>query len=449
MQDKNITGFSRLTKAEKIQWVTEHFTAVPEQAAAELAGFWHTDEKLQKVLDGFSENTLSNYTLPYGIAPNFLINGRQYAVPMVIEESSVVAAASSAAKFWHSRGGFHAKVISTRKLGQVHFAWFGDFTKLRAVFEELRDTMLSEAAPLTLNMGQRGGGILDVELLDFSLVEPTYYQLRVTFETCDSMGANFINSVLESFADTLQRFIETHPAFDDHERDVEIIMSILSNYTPECLVRAWVEWPIDQLGEDYNGIAAAAFAEKFAKAVRIAHVDPYRAVTHNKGIFNGIDAVVLATANDFRAVEACGHAFAARDGMYRGLSHCTIENGMFKFWLEIPLALGTIGGLTRLHPLARRTLEILGNPSAPELMEIVAVTGLAQNFAAVRSLITTGIQHGHMKMHLTNILNHLGVSEEEMVAAEAYFADKVVSFTGVRDYIETFRKQTPSVAPQE
>lgn len=449
MQNKEITGFSRLTKAEKIQWVTEQFTAGPREAAAELAGFWHADEKLQKVLDGFSENTLSNYPLPYGIAPNFLINGKLYAVPMVIEESSVVAAASSAAKYWLSRGGFHAEVISTRKLGQVHFAWFGDCAKLRVVFEDLRDTMLSEAAPLTLNMGQRGGGIAGVELLDFSLVEPGYYQLRVAFETCDSMGANFINSVLESFADTLQRFIETHPSFDDDERDVEIIMSILSNYTPECLVRAGVEWPVDRLGEDYNGIAAAAFAEKFAKAVRIAHIDPYRAVTHNKGIFNGIDAVVLATANDFRAIEACGHAYAARDGMYRSLSYCTIENGIFKFWLDIPLALGTIGGLTRLHPLARRSLEILGNPSATELMEIVAVTGLAQNFAAVRSLITTGIQHGHMKMHLTNILNHLGVSEEEMAAAEAHFTDKVVSFTGVRDYIETLRTQTPSVAPQE
>ena len=436
--EKRIAGFSRLTKEEKIAWVTQHFLDQPEEGKADLCSFWHPNQDLQKVLDGFSENTISNYPLPFGVAPNFLINGKDYLVPMVIEESSVVAAASSAAKFWQDRGGFKAQILGTTKLGQVHFSWSGNIEKLRAVFEVLKEQLLAEAGHLTQNMEKRGGGVQQIELLDFSDLEPGYYQLRVSFETCNSMGANFINSVLESFADSLKSFVETHPGFSDEERDLDIIMSILSNYTPQCLVRAWVECPLEDLNE-------IAFAEKFAKAIRIARIDPYRAVTHNKGIFNGIDAVVLATANDFRAIEACGHAYAARDGQYRSLSNCSIENGIFKFWLDIPLAVGTVGGLTKLHPLARLSLEILGNPSAEELMQIIAVTGLAQNFAAIRSLVTTGIQHGHMKMHLTNMLNHLGATDEEMASAGIFFADKAVSFTAVREYINHQRHPSATV----
>lgn len=434
-----ISGFSKLSKADKIRWIVENFFPDAEEAAQDFVKFWLEDADLQRVLDGFSENTVSNFPMPYGIAPNFIINSKSYAVPMVIEESSVVAAASSAAKYWMSRGGFHAKVFSTIKLGQVHFSWRGDFAKLQSVFSELKQQLTEDAADITCNMEKRGGGVLDIELLNFSALEPDYYQLRVSFETCDSMGANFINSVLEQFGSTLEVFIESHPIFEESERDVEIIMAILSNYTPNCLVRAWVECPVSELGEKPNDKEAAFFAEKFRKAVRIAKIDPHRATTHNKGIFNGIDAVVLATGNDFRAVEACAHTYAARDGQYRSLSDCTIENGVFKFWLDLPIALGTVGGLTTLHPLAKRSLELLGKPSAEELMMIVAATGLAQNFAAVRSLVTTGIQKGHMKMHLINILNHLGASEKEAFAAIAYFADKVVSFTAVRDFLESIR----------
>jgi hydroxymethylglutaryl-CoA reductase len=212
-------------------------------------------------------------------------------------------------------------------------------------------------------------------------------------------------------------------------------MAILSNYTPQCIVRAWVECDI---AEFYHQ-DAALYAEKFRKAVQIARIDPYRAVTHNKGIFNGIDAVVLATANDFRAIEACGHAFAAHGGQYRGLSQCIIEQNRFRFWLDIPLAVGTVGGLTSLHPLAKLSLDILGNPSAKELMMIIATVGLAQNFAALRSLVTTGIQKGHMKMHLSNMLNYFNCTEWEANQAKAHFEDKTVSFSGLRDFVEGIR----------
>jgi hydroxymethylglutaryl-CoA reductase len=444
MQEKTISGFSKLSKEEKLRWLTTHFTQLPEEAEQELKSFWHQDEEQQRVFDGFSENTISNYFLPYGIAPNFLINDKVYAIPMVIEESSVVAAASSAAKFWYNRGGFKAEVLSTQKLGQVHFSWPGERKKLDTLFPELEQRLRSDAKHITKNMEGRGGGVQQIELIDLSDQEPDYYQLRVRFETCDSMGANFINSVLEEFGNSLKAFVSEQESFTAQEQELEVIMAILSNYTPECIVRASVSCSVEALQGACPDMSAEVFAQKFAKAIRIAEIDTYRATTHNKGIFNGIDAVVLATANDFRAIEACGHTYASRDGQYRSLSHCKIEDGVFTFWLDLPLAVGTVGGLTKLHPIARRSLEILGQPNAEELMAVIAVTGLAQNFAAVRSLITTGIQQGHMKMHLMNILNHLGANPKEVEGATEHFKDKVVSFTAVRAYLKQYRKQLVS-----
>jgi hydroxymethylglutaryl-CoA reductase len=189
---------------------------------------------------------------------------------------------------------------------------------------------------------------------------------------------------------------------------------------------------------------AEEFATKFVQAVKIAKIDPYRAATHNKGIMNGIDSVVLATGNDFRAIEACVHTYACKSGTYSSLSDASIENGIFKFWMTLPLALGTVGGLTALHPLAKKSLELLGKPSAEELMKITAVVGLAQNFAAVKSLTTTGIQQGHMKMHLSNILMSLQATEEELENAKEYFNGKVISFGAARDYLNNLRKKAVS-----
>jgi hydroxymethylglutaryl-CoA reductase len=439
MRKGTISGFSKKSKAEKIAWIARHYSPDPQAVESVLEQFWQDDPELQQLLEGFSENTLTNYPLPYGIAPNFLINERVYALPMVIEESSVVAAASSAAKFWLKRGGIRAEVLSTTKVGQVHFYWSGRRERLQALLPELKTQLLQEAAPLTANMESRGGGITGMELIDFSGREAGYFQLRVYFETCDSMGANFINSVLESFARTLQAFVRTSPQLDSGERKIEMIMAILSNYTPQCVVRTWVRCPVEALADPCHNMEAADFADRFSKAVRIAELDPYRATTHNKGIFNGVDAVVLATGNDFRAVEACGHTHAARDGQYTSLSHCALEEGQFHFWLDLPLALGTVGGLTQLHPLARLSLQLLGKPSAPELMTIVAAAGLAQNFAALRSLVTTGIQHGHMKMHLQNILHHFGASEAEARRVRTHFDGKTVSFIAVRTFLERLR----------
>jgi hydroxymethylglutaryl-CoA reductase len=251
------------------------------------------------------------------------------------------------------------------------------------------------------------------------------------------MGANFINTVLEQIAGSLRLIFEEREYDTRYQGKLEVIMSILSNYTPECLVRAWVSCTIDELDPNMPHNITEHLAHRFKTAVDIAKNDPYRAVTHNKGIFNGIDAIVLATGNDFRAIEACGHAYAARDGQYRSLSNCSINDDIFEFSLEIPIACGTVGGLTKLHPMAKISLEILNQPSSTQLMEIMCTLGLAQNFAAVKSLVTTGIQKGHMKMHLSNILNHLGIDGNKAEMVKTYFCDKTISVSAVKEFIST------------
>jgi hydroxymethylglutaryl-CoA reductase len=253
------------------------------------------------------------------------------------------------------------------------------------------------------------------------------------------MGANFINSCLEQLAKTLKEEAQQYDGFSETEKDITVVMSILSNYVPNCIVRAEVSCKVEDLAEKKIE-NPQEFAEKFVQAVRIAEIEPFRAVTHNKGIMNGIDAVVVATGNDFRAVEAGVHAYASRTGQYSSLSHAKIENGIFTFWMEVPLALGTVGGLTSLHPLVKMALEILGKPSAQELMQVVAVTGLAQNFAALRSLTTTGIQEGHMKMHLNNILNQYQATAEERKAVTVHFQNSTVTHASVVALIESLRK---------
>ena len=435
---KSISGFSKLSKSKKIDWIVNTYFSNKEEARSILQQYWNSNEKLQQLHDEFIENTISNYYLPLGVAPNFLINDELYTIPMAIEESSVVAAASKAAKFWLDRGGFKAEVISTKKIGQVHFKFNGDISSLKNFFSQVKPQLLLDAQPITKNMKTRGGGVLDIELRNKTNELKNYYQLHVSFETLDAMGANFINSCLEQFATTFKRESETFEGFGENKQ-VDIVMSILSNYVPECLVRAEVSCHIDELNEDKN-ISGLAFAKKFIEAVKIAEVEPHRAVTHNKGIMNGIDAVVLATGNDFRAVEAGVHAYAAKNGNYTSLTHATIENDRFKFWIEIPLALGTVGGLTKLHPLVKLSLEMLGNPTAKELMQITAVAGLAQNFAAIRSLITTGIQQGHMKMHLMNILNQFEATNVEKQTLVKHFKNNTVTHSAVVEAIEKLRK---------
>jgi len=432
-----ISGFSKLSKAQKIEWVSKNYFKANEQATEVLQRYWSSDKELQKLHDDFIENTISNYYLPMGIAPNFLVNNDLYAIPMVIEESSVVAAASNAAKFWLDKGGFTTQVISTTKNGQVHLNFFGNTADMTAFFGVIKPILIASISQVEKNMKKRGGGLLDIQLIDSTSTLEGFFQLHCTFETLDAMGANFINTCLETFSQTLEREAKTYKAFITSKNYPEVVMSILSNYTPECLALASVSCHVDLLAQ--KDLEGRLFAQKIVRAIAIAKATPRRAVTHNKGIMNGIDSVILATGNDFRAVEAAVHAYACKDGHYSSLTHASVENDIFKMWIEVPLALGTVGGLTSLHPLVGFAFDLLQKPNAKKLMQLVAVAGLAQNFAALRSLVTTGIQKGHMKMHLMNILNGIQATDTEKASAVKHFKANQISHSGVISFIEKQR----------
>ncbi len=389
------TGFSKLTVAGKLgKLADEGF--ISRETLDLLVSFQPKDKRFAALLENMTENVVSAYSLPYSIAPGFLINGREYAVPMVTEESSVVAAASWSARFWAERGGFRTRVISETKTGQIHFLWKGDPHRLIGSSTGLFEILRSAASHLTAGMEGRGGGITGFELVDLTTQIDHLFQIRVFFQTADSMGANFINSCLEAMASALSGAFK---ALLGTNGEPEIIMSILSNHIPDCRVECTVQCPIDDLAGIRGIDNPLDFARRFALAVNIARIDTYRAVTHNKGIYNGIDAVVLATANDFRAVEASGHAWASVNGSYTALTRISTDHNLFTYTLEVPMALGTVGGLTKTHPLAAASLKILGDPGAAELMQIASAAGMASNFAALKALVTTGIQAGHLPLH--------------------------------------------------
>ncbi len=427
-----IRGFSKLTEEEKRNFIAQ-LCNDPPQAEERLERFLMEDENERSQFLELSENTISSFHTPYGIAPNVLVDGKVYHVPMAIEESSVVAAASHSARFWAERGGFRVTGLSTVKLGHVYFRWYGDPSYMHERWHQLKLFLLERLKKLTSNMVRRGGGLLSLELLDESAAIDHLYKLELKVETINSMGANFVNTCLEDMAEALDLFFNVD---EDHkENKLQVAMAILSNYTPDCTVTVEASCEIESLKPVSERLPVDVFADKLNLAYLIANHDPFRAVTHNKGIMNGVDAVLMATGNDYRAAEAAAHAYASRDGLYRSLSSCKLSDRMITIGLTIPLAVGTVGGITNLHPLARLSLEILGNPNAKELMGIVASVGLASNFAAIRSLVTTGIQKGHMRLHLSNILNMLNVDNGQREEAELYFSNRKVSYNAVKHFL--------------
>ena len=347
-----ISGFSKLDRGQRINFLTEH----SKLDASDGIGLYdyNAPEEQQVVFEHMIENYIGNFPIPMGIVTNMILNGETLTLPFVTEESSVVAAASKAAKFWAERGGFIAVVTSVTKKGQVHFTWNGKKEIISALFPEIRKKLLDATSELTRKMNQRGGGIKEIQLLDKTGELADYYQLDVSFETSDAMGANFINSCLENFASVLVNLSE----LNNEENHIEIIMSILSNYTPDCKVNCHVECPVEDLAGWDKNMTGTAFARKFRQAVDIANHDISRAVTHNKGIFNGIDSVIVATGNDWRAVSASAHAYASRDGSYKGLTSITLNDKLFRYRLEIPLAIGTVGGITKIHPMVKKSMAI-------------------------------------------------------------------------------------------
>lgn len=433
MKGKIIKGFSKLSLSDKRRLIAA-LSRFPEQTEKEMESYLAADPATRKSFLELSENTISSFHVPFGIAPNVMVDGKVYHVPMAIEESSVIAAASHAARFWAERGGFTVKKISTVKLGHVYFRWFTDPRFLHHHWDHIHLFLLDRLKKTTASMARRGGGVLNLRLIDANGIMEKLYKLELEVDTVNSMGANFVNTCLEELAEGMEAYL----AMNNHvkERRYQHIMSILSNYTENCRVTVEASCSLEELRPFAGNLTVDEFAEKIRLAYAIAEGDAYRAVTHNKGIMNGVDAVLMATGNDYRAAEAAAHAFAARDGAYRALSSCNIENGILTISLTIPLAIGTVGGITNLHPLARLALEIMGNPNARELMAIVASTGLASNFAALTSLVTTGIQKGHMRLHLSNILNSLNTNADRRKKAEEYFSGKKISYDAVKHFID-------------
>ncbi|SDB89333.1 hydroxymethylglutaryl-CoA reductase, degradative [Williamwhitmania taraxaci] len=428
-----INGFSGLTQDEKLRFVVNLLSSSDEKEQL-FNGSLFRDIKMRNNFLDLSENTIGAYHMPYSIAPNLMVDGDVYHVPMVTEESSVVAAAAWSAKFWAERGGFKVDSLSTSKFGHVYFLWKENPLDLTGNWPYLRFLLLERVKTQTTRMEGRGGGIVAVELENLTYSIPNLFRINVEFETVDSMGANFINSCLEEIAQELKLYYAKNFS-DIGESSMEGIMAILSNYADGCMITVSASCSVLQLDGVVKGLSGAELARKIKLAYDIALVDVYRATTHNKGIMNGVDAVLIATGNDFRAVEAGAHAFASATGRYRSLSECSLSNDIFTIKLTMPLALGTVGGVINIHPMAKASLELLGNPTAKDLMKIVAAVGLASNFSAVKSLVTNGIQQGHMKMHLSNILVSLGADPKTKAEAILYFEDKKVSFAAVKEFL--------------
>lgn len=372
-------------------------------AAEELAALGGSAGLSPAQADHMIENVVGIYSLPLGIARNFVVNGREVLVPMVLEEPSVVAGASFMAKLAKAGGGFTASADEPHMIGQMQIVELPDPAAARLRLLAEKDALLAEVARADPVLARLGGGPVDLEvrLIEESPVGP-FLVLHLIYDVRDAMGANAINTATERLTPSVQKI-----------SGGRVHLRILSNLADRRLARAACTIPLPQLA--FNEFSAEQVRDGVIAAWAFAAADPYRAATHNKGIMNGVDAVVLATANDWRAVEAGAHAYAARSGRYTSLSTWGMdEKGNLTGFLEMPMAVGIVGGATRVHPSARAALKLIGIQSARELAEIIVSVGLAQNLAALRALATEGIQRGHMGLHARQVAIAAGAAGDEV-----------------------------------
>jgi len=386
-----------------------------------------------KIADSMIENVVGAMSYPFAIATNFLINGRDYLVPMVIEESSVVAAASNGAKMLREGGGIYAKAGPQYMIGQIHLMKV-DAPRYRAMqILEKKAEILDHANQQDPTLVKLGGGAKDLEVRVIETRRGPAIVVHLIVDVVDAMGANAVNTMVEAVAPLLEKIVGG-----------EARLRIVSNYAIYRIVRAWAKTPPEAVG-------GRDVAEKIVDASALAEADPFRAVTHNKGILNGIIAVALATAQDHRAIEAGAHAYAARDGVYRPLSTWDIDrDGNLVGTLEIPLQVGTVGGATRVHPVARIALKILKVKSARELAEVMAAVGLAQNLAALKALVTEGIQKGHMKLHAKNLAIMAGATGELIdIVAEQMVREGRIRYDYAKELVERYRRELGQGEPRQ
>jgi hydroxymethylglutaryl-CoA reductase len=381
-----LPGFHTLSLPDRLRQIGRTFGL----SARDLRRLGGKDALASEAANQMIENAVGTFCLPLGLGLNLVVNGRDYVVPMVVEEPSVVAAVSLAGKIVRAAGGFSADADPPTMIGQVQLARYGDPAVASARLLAAKDAILARADALQPSMVRRGGGARDLEIRTLPAPEGDGAEpllvVHVLFDTRDAMGANIVNGVAEGIAPLLES-ITGGKAY----------LRILSNLADRRLARAQCRIPVALLAD--FGMEGEDIAEGIVQASRFASADPYRAATHNKGIMNGIDAVAIATGQDWRAIEAGAHAYACRSGRYQPLSTWTRDDQALAGRIELPLALATVGGTIRLHPTVQAGLKLLGVESARELAMLFAAVGLAQNFAAIRALGSVGIQRGHMALH--------------------------------------------------
>ncbi len=430
MRSSRLKGFFKLDRGERLDSLRD-FGQLPVDQTRTLG----KDGALPfELADLFIENAIGSFPLPLGIGTNFRVNSRDYIVPMAVEESSVVAAASNAARWVYECGGFETSCQSNLMIGQIQILGVQpkDFDNAELNVLRSRETLLRMANDVHPRLMMRGGGARDIEVRKFPNAEIPFLVVHVMIDPKDAMGANLVNSVCEKLAPTIENLTGGKAG-----------LKILSNLADRRVFKAKVQIrpeviAVKDPGEELDGLSVA---RKIHEAWVFAHEDEYRATTHNKGIMNGVDPVVIATGNDWRAIESGAHAYAARSGKYRSLSRWYVDNNKTLCGeLEIPLQLGTVGGVTRLHPLAQLSLSILGNPSSQELGCIIASVGLASNLSALRALVTTGIQRGHMKLHAKNLALAAGAKGKEVeLIATQLVRDKKISASYAEKALENLR----------
>ncbi|WP_346742997.1 hydroxymethylglutaryl-CoA reductase, degradative [uncultured Streptococcus sp.] len=417
-------GFSKKSYHERLELLKAQALLSPEKQTS-----LEQDEQISvTVADQLSENVVGTFSLPYSLVPEVLVNGQEYTVPYVTEEPSVVAAASYASKIIKRAGGFTAQVHERQMIGQVALYQISDFGQAQEKIASKKAELLELANNAYPSIVKRGGGARDLHVEQIK-GETDFLVVYLHVDTQEAMGANMLNTMLEALKPVLEELSQG-----------QSLMGILSNYATDSLVTASCRIAFRYLIRQKE--QGREIAEKIALASQFAQADPYRTATHNKGIFNGIDAILIATGNDWRAIEAGAHAFASRDGRYQGLSswRLDLETEELVGELTLPMPVATKGGSIGLNPRVALSHELLGNPSAKELAQIIVSIGLAQNFAALKALVSTGIQQGHMKLQAKSLALLAGASESEVAPlVERLIADKTFNLETAQRYLENLR----------
>ncbi|MEM1700207.1 MAG: hydroxymethylglutaryl-CoA reductase, degradative [Desulfurococcaceae archaeon] len=415
-KSSRIEGFYKLPLEERVRIVAD-FSGLSKEEIELLLNFGNLP---REIAERMIENVIGVMSYPFAVAVNFLINGKDYMVPMVIEEASVVAAASNAARMLRYGKGIIAEAGPQEMIGQVHLVNVSaPHSKILRIMEHKQE-ILEHAAQQDPVLVKLGGGPRDLEVRVVETSKGPAIVVHLIVDVKDAMGANAVNTMVEAIAPLLEKITGGQAR-----------LRIISNYATRRIVKAWARTPSENVG-------GLEIAKRIEEASILAEADPYRAVTHNKGIMNGIIAVALATAQDHRAIEAGAHAYACRTGVYKPLSRWEVdEEGFLNGYLELPLQVGVVGGATRVHPVANIALKILGVKTAKELAEVMAAVGLAQNLAAIRALVTEGIQRGHMRLHAKNLAIMAGATGDLIDrVAERMIRDGKIRYDYAKELVE-------------